>query len=195
MYPSSLQKLIEDLRLLPGVGEKTAERFALHILELEPETVKRFSADLVQAKEKIRACRVCGNMTEKEVCDICADQERNHRLICVVQEPRDVYALEKTEYKGVYHVLNGVISPSKGILPEDINIQGLLDRIDGQTEEVILALNPTVDGETTALYLSKILRQKNVPVSRIAHGLPMGGSLDYADDLTLIKAMEGRTKE
>jgi len=195
MYPKSILKLIEDFKSLPGVGAKTAERYALRILEKDEEEVEMFAEDLLNLKKKIRYCRICGNITEGEICDICADDSRNHAVICVVQEAKDIFALEKTGYKGVYHVLNGAISPAKGILPEHINIPSLLDRVDENVEEVILATNPTMEGETTALYLSKILKEKNTEVSRLAHGLPMGGNLDYADELTLIKAMEGRTKE
>ena len=195
MYPKSILKLIEDFKSLPGVGTKTAERYALRILEKDEEEVEMFAEDLLNLKKKIRYCRICGNITEGEICDICADDSRNHAVICVVQEAKDIFALEKTGYKGVYHVLNGAISPAKGILPDHINIPSLLDRVDENVEEVILATNPTMEGETTALYLSKILKEKNTEVSRLAHGLPMGGNLDYADELTLIKAMEGRTKE
>ncbi|MBQ1506760.1 MAG: recombination protein RecR [Erysipelotrichales bacterium] len=195
MYPKSILKLIEDFKSLPGVGAKTAERYALRILEKDEEEVEMFAEDLLNLKKKIRYCRICGNITEGEICDICADDSRNHAVICVVQEAKDIFALEKTGYKGVYHVLNGAISPAKGILPDHINIPSLLDRVDENVEEVILATNPTMEGETTALYLSKILKEKNTEVSRLAHGLPMGGNLDYADELTLIKAMEGRTKE
>lgn len=195
MYPKSILKLIEDFKSLPGVGAKTAERYALRILEKDEEEVEMFAEDLLNLKKKIRYCRICGNITEGEICDICADDSRNHAVICVVQEAKDIFALEKTGYKGVYHVLNGAISPAKGILPDHINIPSLLDRVDENVEEVILATNPTMEGETTALYLSKILKEKNAEVSRLAHGLPMGGNLDYADELTLIKAMEGRTKE
>lgn len=194
MYPKSILKLIEDFKSLPGVGAKTAERYALRILEKDKEEVEMFAEDLLNLKRKIRYCKVCGNITESEVCGICADNGRNHEVVCVVQEAKDIFAIEKTGYNGVYHVLNGAISPAKGILPDHINIPSLLERLDG-VREVILATNPTMEGETTALYLSKILKDKVPEVTRLAHGLPMGGNLDYADELTLIKAMEGRTRE
>ena len=178
MYPKKFEALVECYRRLPGVGIKTAERYAFQ-----------------NAKEGLKKCAVCGNLSEEDTCDICGDQSRNSQIICVVQSPKDVIAMEKTkEYSGVYHVLNGVISTSKGILPEDINIDSLLNRISEETKEIIIATNPTVEGETTALYLSKLLEKYPVTVTRIAHGLPMGGHLDYADELTLIKAIEGRKK-
>jgi len=194
MYPKSLQQLIEKFRLLPGVGEKTAERYALTIMNLEKDEVEQFSNALMDVKNKIHTCSCCGNLTENEVCDICADPSRNKKIICVVQEAKDILAIERMrEYRGVYHVLGGVISTNKGILPSDLNIQSLNDRIDETTEEVIIATNPTLEGETTALYLGKILKDKT-NVTRLAHGLPMGGHLDYTDELTLSKAMENRQK-
>ena len=195
MYPKSMQLLIEDLKGLPGVGEKTAERYALSLLNKPQEEIEQIAHDLLDAKNKIKYCRICGNMTEDEVCDICKDNKRDQSVICVVQEPKDIIAIERTKYNGLYHVLNGVISTTKGILPEDINISGLLNRIDEKVKEIIIATNPTLDGETTAIYLTKILKNKNVAVSRLANGIPMGGNLDYADELTLIKAMEGRVKQ
>lgn len=193
MYPKKFEALVESLKKLPGVGAKTAERYAFQILEWDEESKNQLIESMIQIKTGLQKCSVCGNLSEEERCDICSDQERNPNIICVVQSPKDVIAMEKTkEFHGVYHVLNGVISTSKGILPEDINIDSLIDRINDETEEIIIATNPTVEGETTALYLSKLLENKNVTVSRIAHGLPMGGHLDYADELTLIKAIEGR---
>lgn len=195
MYPQKFEALIESLKRLPGVGAKTAERYAFHILDWNEKDKQNLIQSLVDIKEGLKKCEVCGNLTDEDICDICADTERNQNLICVVQSAKDVIAMEKTkEYHGVYHVLNGVISTTKGILPEDINIESLINRVNEQTEEVIIATNPTVEGETTALYLSKILESKNINVTRIAHGLPMGGHLDYADELTLIKAIEGRKK-
>ncbi|HCY06045.1 MAG TPA: recombination protein RecR [Erysipelotrichaceae bacterium] len=195
MYPESLNKLIQSFKMFPGVGNKTAERYALLILEKDEEEVSRFIEALKESKEKIKTCTICGNYTEEEKCLICSDKSRNEKLICVVQSPKDIIAMEKTlEYKGVYHVIGGLISQSKGILPEDLKIKELLERIDQNIEEVIIATNPTLEGETTALYLDKLLKEKNVLVTRIAHGLPMGGHLDYADELTLIKALEGRKK-
>ena len=195
MYPKKFEALIESFRKLPGVGLKTAERYAFHVIEWDDETLDEVIQSLQDIKHGLQKCKVCGNLAEEEECEICKDRKRDHSIICVVQSAKDVIAMEKTkEYEGVYHVLNGVISTSKGILPEDINIASLLDRINEDTKEIIIATNPTVEGETTALYLSKLLENYDVVVTRIAHGLPMGGHLDYADELTLIKAIEGRKK-
>ncbi|MBQ7890087.1 MAG: recombination protein RecR [Erysipelotrichaceae bacterium] len=195
MYPSSLEKLIEAFRLLPGVGAKSAERYALCMIDASEEDVESFAKALIDIKTKLKTCPVCGNLTEEDKCSICADESRDHSTICVVQSIKDIAAMEKTnEYRGVYHVLQGLISTMKGILPEDLNIQSLLDRVSEDTKEVILATNATMEGETTALYLDKVLSRKGVLVTRIAYGLPMGGHLDYADELTLIKAIEGRKK-
>lgn len=195
MYPKKFESLVEAYRRLPGVGLKTAERYAFQTLEWDEETVRTFSAALLSVKIEVKECSVCGNLAEGNTCDICQDKTRNENIICVVQSAKDVIAMEKTkEYVGVYHVLNGVISTSKGILPNDINITSLFDRIHEKTNEIIIATNPTVEGETTALYLSKLLEKYSVVVTRIAHGIPMGGHLDYADELTLIKAIEGRKK-
>lgn len=195
MYPKKFEALVDSLRKLPGVGNKTAERYAFEVLDWNEEELESFITSFQEIKDGIRICEICGNLAEDDHCLVCEDSTRDHTIICVVQSPRDVIAMEKTrEYSGVYHVLNGVISTSKGILPEDINIHSLLHRINEDTKEIIIATNPTVEGETTALYLSKLLEKYDVNVTRIAHGLPMGGHLDYADELTLIKAMEGRKK-
>ena len=195
MYPKRFEQLVEAYRHLPGVGLKTAERYAFETIEWDLETIDEIITALVEVRAGIKKCSVCGNLSEDNTCDICKDTSRNHEMICVVQSAKDVIAMEKTkEYHGVYHVLNGVISTSKGILPEDINIDSLLERIDDHVKEVILATNPTVEGETTAMYLSKLLEPYDIKVTRIAHGLPMGGHLDYADELTLIKAIENRKK-
>ena len=194
MYPKSLQHLIECFKSLPGVGAKTAERYALCILEQNIEDVENFASNLLQVKTKIKQCSICGNITENDVCDICANEDRDNRSICVVQNSKDIFAIEKTGYSGYYHVLNGAISTTKGILPDDINIKSLFTRLEN-VKEIIIATNPTLDGETTALYLSKMLKDEDVVVTRLAHGLPMGANLDYADELTLIKAMEGRIKQ
>ena len=195
MYPGKFEDLIEAFRHLPGVGIKTAERYAFTALEWDDETLDAFIHALDALHGGIRKCSVCGNLSDDDKCMICRDDTRNPNVICVVQSPKDVIAMEKTkEYNGVYHVLNGVINTAKGVMPQDLNIKSLLDRVNDDTEEVILATNPTVEGETTALYLAKLLETKNINVTRIAHGLPMGGHLDYADELTLIKAFEGRKK-
>ncbi len=195
MYPKSFEALVDCFRRLPGVGLKSAERYAFEYLKWSKEDVDEFIKQLSYAKAHLKTCRICGNLAEDELCPICQDVHRDTSMICVVESIPDVIAMEKTqEYKGLYHVLGGVISTSKGIMPEDLNIDSLFDRITENVKEVILATNPTVEGETTSLYLSKLLESKNVNVTRIAHGIPMGGHLDYADELTLIKAMEGRKK-
>lgn len=195
MYPKKFENLIESLKMLPGVGQKSAERYAFEVLQFDEEQLEFFIKSLIDIKEGINRCSICGNLSDDSTCFVCKDNSRDHEIICVVQSPKDVIAMEKTqEYKGSYHVLNGVISTSKGIMPEDINIQELLSRITKNIKEVIIATNPTIEGETTALYIAKLLEQKEVTVTRIAHGVPMGGHLDYVDELTLIKAMEGRKK-
>ena len=195
MYPKQFEALVECFQHLSGVGLKTAERYAFEALEWDEEIIQQFIKGLDGMKD-IHHCKVCGHLSEEEQCDICKDASRDRSLICVVQQSKDVVAMEKTnEYFGVYHVLGGVISTTKGVLPEDLNIDHLLERVqEGNVREIILATNPTVEGETTALYLSKLLSDKSVEITRIAHGLPMGGHLDYADEMTLIKALEGRKK-
>lgn len=194
MYPKSLQELIESFRELPGVGEKTAERYALAILDSNENDVRRFAEKLVEVKAKLHYCKKCGNLTENDECEICRDENRNHDVIFVVQSVKDVIAMEKTnEYHGVYHVLNGLISTTKGIMPEDLNIDSLLNRAK-DAKEIILATNTTMDGETTAMYLNKLLKEvcPDVLITRIAHGLPSGGMLDYADEMTLAHALSDR---
>ncbi len=194
-YPKSFEKCMEGFQKLPGVGLKSAERYAFTMLDCSLQEVQEFAEALLEMKQKIHPCVICGNLTEKEECEICQDSQRDSSTICVVQSARDILAMERTkEYHGVYHVLNGLISASKGILPEDLNLDSLLKRMDGSVREVILATNATVEGETTALYLDKLLSSKGVLVTRIAYGIPIGGHLDYADELTLIKAIEGRKK-
>ncbi|MDD3923561.1 MAG: recombination mediator RecR [Erysipelotrichaceae bacterium] len=195
MYPKPLQKLIDNLRLLPGVGVKTAERYAFTVLDLNDEEGAEFISAIINARTNIHQCKICGNLAEDDECVICKDQSRDKDIICVVQQPKDIIAMERIQdYRGVYHVLNGAIATAKGIMPEDLNIKSLLNRVDKSTKEIIVATNPTLEGETTALYLAKLLSEKDVNVTRIAHGLPMGGHLDYADELTLSKAMENRQK-
>lgn len=190
-----IDQLVESFKKLPSVGTKSAERFVYAIMDMSEEEVNDFATALLEVKHKMKYCNICGHITMDDTCELCEDQTRNHNQILVVSHPKDVIAIEKTaEYKGVYHVLHGLISTTKGILPQDIQIDELLKRINQDTEEVIIATNPTLDGETTALYISKLLEQKNINVTRLAHGLPMGGHLDYADELTLIKALEGRKK-
>lgn len=194
MYPSSIQKLIESFRSLPGVGEKTAERYALSVSEMDPQKIEDFAQALNDVRTKLRRCTVCGNLSDRDECEICRNPDRSHKQIFVVQSPKDVIAMEKAgEYRGVYHVLNGVISPSKGIMPEDLEIDRLTERA-ADAEEVILATSNTMDGETTAMYLDRLLREQypDLLVTRIAHGLPAGGLLDYADEMTLAYALSNR---
>ena len=194
MYPKTLQQLIESFKMLPGVGQKTAERYALTLLESNIEDLNEFASNLMNIKLNIKTCKVCHNLTETEICDICADNTRDQNTICVVSSAKEVFSIEKTqEYHGVYHVLDGLISTKKGIMPDQLNIESLEKRLSLESKEVILALNATVEGEMTSLYLAKRLEDK-VDVTRLAFGLPIGGHLDYADDMTLIKAFEGRNK-
>lgn len=196
MYPKSLQNLIDSFRMLPGVGEKTAERYALLITEADQSDVELFATSLLDVKNKLHHCSICGNLSEEEKCPICLDSTRDDKQIFVVQSAKDVMAMERTnEYHGVYHVLNGLISPTKGIMPEDLNIESLIERAK-EVKEIIIATSATLDGETTSLYLSKLLADKypDLLVTRIAHGLPSGGLLDYADELTLTHALENRRK-
>lgn len=195
MYPDLFIKLIECLENLPGVGAKTAQRYAFKMLEMDSAFLDEFAEVIKNIKKDIQPCSICGFLSEKDNCPICNDKSRNNQQIMVVSYPQDVIAIEKTEtYHGMYHVLNGVISSSKGIYPEDINLQSLFERIDENVKEVIIATSPTMDGETTALYLDKLLKKYDLLVTRLANGLPMGASLDYADELTLIKAMSNRYK-
>ncbi|WP_270600058.1 recombination mediator RecR [Faecalicoccus pleomorphus] len=193
MYPKKFENLILAFQNLPGVGRKTAERYAFEILNWEQQKKEEFVNALQVLIDGVDTCKVCGNLSDGDICSICSDQNRDHTLLCVVQSPKDILAIESIqEYKGVYHVLNGVINTSKGILPEDINIDSLVDRINkDEINEVILALDPTVEGETTSLYIEKLIG-KDVLVTRLAYGIPMGGHLDYTDSLTLLKAFQGR---
>ncbi len=192
----ALIRLQESLSKLPSVGKKSAERMAFAMLEMDDEDLNEFSDAIKELKVKIHLCPICGHITEDDVCDICADKDRDQSTLMVVSSPKDVIAFENAEgYHGLYHVLGGTISISKGKGIDDLNIDSLLKRVDsGNIKEIIIATNPTVDGETTALYLAKLLDGKNVNVTRLAYGLPMGGNLDYADALTLTKAIEGRRK-
>ena len=192
----SLVRLQESLTKLPSVGKKSAERMAFAMLEMDDEDLKEFSEAIKDLKTKIHFCPICGNITEDETCDICQDESRDRSTILVVASPKDVLAFENAEgYHGLYHVLGGTISLSKGKGIENLNIADLMKRLEGgEVKEVILATNPTVDGETTALYLAKIIEPLNITVSRIAYGLPMGGNLDYTDSLTISKAIQGRRK-
>lgn len=194
MYPDSIEKLIESFMVLPGVGRKTAERYVLHLLELEEENLINLAKSVIDVNEKIQRCALCHNYAESDKCQICMDSTRDKNQICVVSSPKEIISIEKTgEYHGLYHVLEGLISTRKGIMPDDLNINDLSERIISEDTEIILALNATVEGETTALYIAKRFDDK-ATVTRLAFGLPIGGHLDYADDLTLLKAFEGRKK-
>ncbi len=194
-YPTSFDELVECFKLLPGIGGKGAERMVYHVLDMDEEQVQRFSKALLELKHRIRYCKKCGHICEDEYCDICKDSSRDQTTICVVESPKDVFAMEKLkEYHGLYHVLHGTMSIMDGKTIDDLNIQTLFDRLDDCIEEVIIATNPTREGETTALFLAKLLAKKNISASRIANGLPIGSNLDYADELTLLKSLEGRKK-
>ena len=194
MYALPIAKLIEEFAKLPGIGKRTAERLAFHVLKQSKEQVLSFSNALIDAKDKITFCPICQSLTDKTPCGICCDVKRDHGLICVVENPKDILAMEKTkEFSGVYHVLHGVISPMDGVGPNDIKIKELLMRIEEDgVREIILATNPTIEGAATAMYISKLFKPLGVKVTRIAHGLPVGGELQYADEITITRALEGR---
>lgn len=193
-YPEPVSKLIEGFMKLPGIGPKTAGRLAFFVLNMKEDDVLDLAKALVNAKRQLHYCSVCNNITDLDPCHICRDKRRDGSVICVVQEPKDVVAMEKTrEFDGYYHVLHGAISPMDGIGPEDIRIPDLLKRLgDEQVKEVILATNPNIEGEATAMYISRLIKPFGIRVTRIAHGLPVGGDLEYADEVTLTKALEGR---
>lgn len=193
-YSKPLAQLIEELQKLPGIGPKSAQRLAFHLLKQPEGDVKRLAQSLVDAKEQIKLCSVCSNLSVNDPCELCAHPTRDVSTICVVAEPKDLVAVERTkEYKGRYHVLQGLISPMDGVGPDQLKIKELLDRMgSGEIQEIILAINPTIEGEVTTLYLSRMLKPLGVRVTRIAFGLPMGGDLEYADEMTLVKALEGR---
>ena len=194
MYPLPIARLIEEFSKLPGIGKRSAERLAFHILKQPVESAERFSNALIEAKKKITFCPVCQSLTDATPCSICSNPKRDHSLICVVENPKDILAMEKTkEFKGVYHVLHGVISPIDGIGPDDIKIKELLIRTkDTDVKEIIMATNPSIEGEATAMYISNLFKNFGIKVTRIAHGLPVGGELEYADEITLTRALEGR---
>ena len=193
-YARPLSNLIGQLTKLPGIGKKTAQRLAFYILSMEDESITELSEAISEIKGKLDYCSVCNNLTESDPCPICRDAKRDGSIICVIENVKDIIAMEKTgEYKGLYHVLHGAISPMDGVGPDDIKIQGLLDRIsNNEVEEVILATDPNVEGEATAMYIAKLLKSLEIKTTRIAHGLPAGGDLEYADEITLSKALEGR---
>ena len=193
-HPESLSRLIERLQKLPGIGAKSAQRLAYHVLRTPREDADLLCAAIQDVKERVTYCTVCNNITDVDPCRFCADERRERHVICVVEEPQNVAAIEKTrEFRGLYHVLMGVLSPLQGVGPDDLKIKGLLSRVaDGGVTEVVLATNPNVEGDATALYLAKLLRPLGMHVTRIARGLPVGGDLEYADEVTLSRALEGR---
>ncbi|URZ02661.1 recombination mediator RecR [Clostridium felsineum] len=192
-YPVAIEKLIEEFAKLPGIGYKTAQRLTMHVLNLPKEEVEGFADALKKARGTIKYCSVCGNYTDTDPCAICSNPNRDKSIVCVVEEPKDIISMEKVrEFNGVYHVLHGVISPMLGKGPDSIKLRELVSRMNGTVKEVIVATNPNVDGEATAMYISKILKPLGVKVTRIAHGIPVGGDLEYADEVTLAKALEGR---
>lgn len=193
-YEGALADLVDELGRLPGIGPKSAQRIAFYILSAPREDVTRLAEALEGVKARVRFCEICGNVSESETCVICRDPRRNQALICVVEDPKDVVAMERTrEYRGLYHVLGGAINPIQGVGPDQLRIAGLMSRLaGGEVEEVILAMNPNIEGEATAAYLSRMLNSIEVPVSRLASGLPVGGDLEYADEVTLGRALEGR---
>ncbi len=193
-YAKPLNKLINELSKLPGIGGKTAQRLAFHILSMEDKDALELAESIRNAKTSMTYCSVCGNLTDTDPCSICSDESRDRSVICVVESPRDVVAMEKIrEYKGYYHVLHGAISPMDGIGPDDINLKSLIMRLQKEdTNELIIATNPTIEGEATAMYIARLIKPSGIKVTRIAHGIPVGGDLEYADEVTLLKAMEGR---
>lgn len=193
-FPAALERLTEQFARLPGIGGKSAQRLAFHVLSMDDAAAAEFAAAITDAKATVKTCPICQNLTDQEHCSICADEERNHSQICVVAEPKDVIAMERArEYRGVYHVLHGVLSPLNHVGPDDLRIKELLARVaDGSVREVIMATNPDTEGEATAMYLSRLLRPMGVQVTRLAYGIPMGSQLEYADEVTLLRALEGR---
>lgn len=194
MYEGVVQDLIDELGRLPGVGPKGAQRIAFHLVQSDPEDVRRLAAVLTQVTEKVRFCARCGNVSAEELCRICADERRDPTALCVVEEPKDVVAIERTrEFRGRYHVLGGAISPIEGVGPDDLRVRELVSRLaDGEVTEIILATDPNLEGEATATYLARLLRPMGLRITRLASGLPVGGDLEYADELTLGRAFEGR---
>lgn len=190
-----LDKLIDEFSSLQGIGRKTAQRMAFNVLDMTEEQAKEFAGAIISAKTNIRFCSVCQNLTDKEVCSVCSNCARQRNVICVVEDAKSVMAIENThEYSGTYHVLHGVISPMDGVGPEQLKIKELLERLDGSVEEVILATNPTVEGEATAMYISRLVKPLGVRATRLAYGIPVGGDLEYADEVTLSRALAGRNE-
>ena len=195
LYSGHINKLIEELAALPGIGNKSAQRLAFHLINMPQDKVNRVARAIVDAKENVRYCRECYTLTDRDICPVCANRNRNHKMIMVVENTRDLTAYEKTgRYEGVYHVLHGAISPMLGIGPGDIRLKELMERLQGEVEEVIIATNSSLEGETTAMYLSKMVKPTGIRVTRIASGVPVGGDLEYIDEVTLLRALEGRVE-
>ncbi len=193
-YSGPINELIEELGRLPGIGPKTAQRLAFHIINISDERAKALSAAILNAKNNIHECKICHTLTDREICPICSDETRDHKLIMVVENSRDLAAYEKTgKYDGVYHVLHGAISPMLGIGPEDIRLKELIKRLESPVDEVIIATNSSLEGETTAMYISRLIKPTGIKVSRIASGVPVGGDIEYIDEVTLLRALDGRT--
>ncbi len=194
-YSSQINRLVEELSSLPGIGAKSAQRLAFHILNMPKENVEKLSRAIVEAKENVRYCKSCFTLTDEELCPICKDEKRDHGTIMVVENTRDLAAYEKTgKFEGVYHVLHGAISPMLGIGPGDIRLKELMQRLQREVDEVIIATNSSLEGETTAMYISKLIKPTGIKVTRIASGVPVGGDLEYIDEVTLLRALEGRTE-
>lgn len=195
LYSGHINKLIEELAALPGIGNKSAQRLAFHLINMPQDKVNRLANVMMEAKANVRYCNECYTLTDREVCPVCANEKRNHGLIMVVENTRDLAAYEKTgKYEGVYHVLHGAISPMLGIGPGDIKLKELMERLQGDVEEVIIATNSSLEGETTAMYISKLIKPTGIRVTRIACGVPVGGDLEYIDEVTLLRALEGRAE-
>lgn len=195
MYSGYINKLIEELAALPGIGRKSAQRLAFHLINMPKDKVDRLATTIMEAKANVRYCKECYTLTDKEICPICANKNRNHAQIMVVENSRDLAAYEKTgKYEGVYHVLHGAISPMLGIGPGDIKLKELISRLEGDVDEVIIATNSSLEGETTAMYISKLIKPTGIKVTRIASGVPVGGDLEYIDEVTLLRALEGRVE-
>lgn len=194
VYAGPLSRLIDELKRLPGIGQKSAQRIAFHIERAPRENAERLSEAILEVKDKLKLCSLCNNLTEEDPCSICSDPSRTHSLICVVETPYNVVSIERThEFHGLYHVLHGALSPLQGIGPEQLRLKNLIDRLkNGSVKEIIVATNPNVEGEATAIYLSKLIKPLGVKVSRIAMGIPVGSELEFADEVTMLKAMEGR---
>ncbi len=193
VYPPSVTALIEEFEKLPGIGHKSAVRLAFHVMNIPKEKAQRLADAILNAREHVILCQYCQNLTDASPCELCSDSRRDRSVICVVESPKDLAAMEKTrEYKGLYHVLHGAISPIDGIGPENLKIRELMSRLTDEVKEVIMATNPTVEGEATAMYLSRLIKPMGIKTTRIAHGLPVGGDIEFADEMTLARAMEGR---